>query len=768
MENKYIIDQNEYCGLPIQSITQNITYQYLSTGSSGNQLVGFNSLIENTGCTGNITTQENHVLEVSGGLVSPKNIVLRTDGNGSFLRDDFLTVLKGDIRGLGANDLSISRTSCDRVASGNYSVITGGENNRASGSDSVVGGGSNNLADAIYSSIVGGSNNQLPSTATYSFIGGGRGNTASGENTVIVGGSNNLLSSTAKFSFIGGGELNTVSGSNAVIVGGGNNQIDYVSPNTNIGNFIGGGFNNLIRPNTLAVTQNASVNFIGGGSNNTVIGNQSVVVGGEGNTAGAGQHNFIGGGINNSTFNSAIQAQSRITIVGGSNNFADSGFSFIGGGANNSISTVGTSTSIYSLIVGGQNNTIGDRGVRNSVIVGGTSNRIVYTNSVRSNMFIGGGTTNTITNAEGSTICGGVSNSINSGASNSAIPGGIGLVCSQTNTCAVGAYNTPGSITTTGQGFTATSGLTGINVSAQSRIFMVGAGTVGSTNNAFCVTADGHAIARRGFLVSTSADFAEYLESDYQIEGVYIKIPIGTTVVLNDNGFIMPSNTLGLEDKPVIGVVSATSCLSANCQLEEWKGKYLHENGIYLYDEIQEYEEEIVYQDITRSDRTNPCKMEVKETFQVLNLSGEVISTRNIPKKIRKPVYEKEYLYTDVSETVLVENFNYETKQIQLESQIVYKKIPINQDYDIFDESGNYLRTETIHQFIETNPKKRLELKLNPSFNPSQNYIPRPNRPEWNLIGLIGQVYIKNDQRTNPNWLKIKDINEDTSLWIIK
>ncbi len=45
MENKYIIDQNEYCGLPIQSITQNITYQYLSTGSSGNQLVGFNSLI---------------------------------------------------------------------------------------------------------------------------------------------------------------------------------------------------------------------------------------------------------------------------------------------------------------------------------------------------------------------------------------------------------------------------------------------------------------------------------------------------------------------------------------------------------------------------------------------------------------------------------------------------------------------------------------------------------------------------------------------------
>jgi hypothetical protein len=26
---------------------------------------------------------------------------------------------------------------------------------------------------------------------------------------------------------------------------------------------------------------------------------------------------------------------------------------------------------------------------------------------------------------------------------------------------------------------------------------------------------------------------------------------------------------------------------------------------------------------------------------------------------------------------------------------------------------------------------------------------------EWNLVGLIGQVYIMNNQRTNPNWIKI-------------
>lgn len=737
MENKYIIDEAEYYCLPKQNIIQYVTINNINNGGDGggSSITGFDGNIENAGCTGDITSQENHILEVSGGLVSQKNIVFRTSGIGSLFRDDFNTTVKGDVRGLGANDLSISRTECDRVASGDYSVISGGQNNKASASNSVVSGGSNNIVDSTFSSIGGGQSNQLTSTSFNSFIGGGQGNTGVGSNSVIVGGQSNIISANTTFQ--------------------------------STGNFIGGGNNNLIRP----LVQNCSVNFIGGGCNNTVIGNTSVITGGQGNTAGAGNFVFIGGGSGNTTYNSSLNAQGYMVIVGGQNNYTDSKYTFIGGGQGNQIiTTAGTSTCDNSLIVGGQNNYIGDRGIRNSAIVGGTNNRIVYNANVRSNIFIGGGTNNTITNAEASTITGGTNNSILNNASNSAIPGGIGLTCSQANSCAVGAYNLSGTIVTTGFGFTGSGSLSNISVNS-SRIFMVGNGITGGTgaSNAFCVTNNGFAIARSGFLTSTSADFGEYMESIYEENGVITKIPVGTSVVINDDGFIMPSATLGLENKPVIGVISATSCLTANCQLEEWKDKYIHENGVYLYDEIQEYEEEQVFEDVIVSGRSNPCKKEILDTFNILSPSGVVLSTKKVPKKIKKIAYEKEYLYMDVSEIVFTEVFDYELKNIQMVEQIIYKKIPVIEEYDILDESGNFIRTESLHKYIETsNPKKRYQLKINPNFVSEQVYLPRPIRPEWNLVGLVGQVFLKNGQRTHPNWIKLRDINQDISLWLIK
>jgi hypothetical protein len=46
--------------------------------------------------------------------------------------------------------------------------------------------------------------------------------------------------------------------------------------------------------------------------------------------------------------------------------------------------------------------------------------------------------------------------------------------------------------------------------------------------------------------------------------------------------------------------------------------------------------------------------------------------------------------------------------------------------------------------------------KLSSQYNPNLIYIPRSQRPEWNLIALLGQVPIKKDQRINPKWIKLK------------
>ena len=61
--------------------------------------------------------------------------------------------------------------------------------------------------------------------------------------------------------------------------------------------------------------------------------------------------------------------------------------------------------------------------------------------------------------------------------------------------------------------------------------------------------------------------------------------------------------------------------------------------------------------------------------------------------------------------------------------------------------------------------KKR---KLNPAFDPAQKFIPRRNRPEWNLVGMVGQVPIEKGQPVNPRWRKMFDLSATREQWFIR
>lgn len=61
--------------------------------------------------------------------------------------------------------------------------------------------------------------------------------------------------------------------------------------------------------------------------------------------------------------------------------------------------------------------------------------------------------------------------------------------------------------------------------------------------------------------------------------------------------------------------------------------------------------------------------------------------------------------------------------------------------------------------------KKR---KLNPAWDKNATYTPRHDRPEWNLIGMLGQVQIAKGQPVNPRWRKMKDISASVELWFIR
>jgi hypothetical protein len=577
---------------------------------------------------------------------------------------------------------------------------------------------------------------------------------------------------------IGGGGNNVTSSKASVIAGGLSNIIITPRQNRDDSGFntIGGGSNNrMISPNQQPID---AFHTICGGGNNLIScpGNGITIGGGKDNSTGNNFSDYltIAGGKSNSVNNANT---SYSVISGGFSNTIGTGFNnvfngfVIAGGFGN------TGSGPFGVISGGTSNVIDyrDNSIEcpNNVISGGGNNSLIATGSC----VISGGTGNKIENTGvgfpiGSAIGGGENNLIQT--RNYSFMAGLGLLLDNTDinsSTVFGQFNKNGSTTTTGgYGFTGSGALTTIQTTSN-RIFMVGNGTdVGSRSNAFSVLNNGYALAQTGFITAgANADFAEYMESRYQVDGSASKIPFGVSVVLDDQGFIMPSDTLGLESKVPIGVISGTAVLTSNTALEEWNDKYLKEKGVNIYEE-KELEEEVLLYEVVEQDISNSIikKRAVYKTYEVVDSTGNVVGIEKIHKKVKVPIYEKEIVYFDVSEVIVNKIIDEEQSKISYVDEIITKKVQQMETIQIVDESGNVLETYQRPKTINKGIKKEWKPKLNPDYDPNQEYKSRPERPEWNLVGLVGQVYINKNQRTNPKWIKIKDIDIHTELWLIK
>jgi len=157
----------------------------------------------------------------------------------------------GNKRGIYATDWQKSRSINTYVASGNYSIVAGGQSNTASNTLATVSGGDTNIASGIRSTIAGGNGNTA--SVDYSFIGGGQTNLAqTNSHATVCGGLSNTAS--GQYSFVGSGQTNTASGIRSM-VGSGDNNTASGSSST-----ICGGSNNLA---------NSNFSFIAGGFRGT-------------------------------------------------------------------------------------------------------------------------------------------------------------------------------------------------------------------------------------------------------------------------------------------------------------------------------------------------------------------------------------------------------------------------------------------------------------------------------------------------------------------
>ena len=137
------------------------------------------------------------------------DLALVPKGNGALLAQvPTGTTAGGNKRGTYAVDLVRFRLNAANVASGDYSFLGGGYDNKASAFYSAVAGGQGNFATGNSSFVGGGIDNQANNLS--SVVAGGRLNVASGDYSAVGGGREHIANSA--FSTVSGGAYGSTRG----------------------------------------------------------------------------------------------------------------------------------------------------------------------------------------------------------------------------------------------------------------------------------------------------------------------------------------------------------------------------------------------------------------------------------------------------------------------------------------------------------------------------------------------------------------------------
>lgn len=57
---------------------------------------------------------------------------------------------------------------------------------------------------------------------------------------------------------------------------------------------------------------------------------------------------------------------------------------------------------------------------------------------------------------------------------------------------------------------------------------------------------------------------------------------------------------------------------------------------------------------------------------------------------------------------------------------------------------------------------------VNPAYDPSRPYTPRSQRPEWSLVGLLGQIPLRDHQPLNPRWRRLRRFADGVTLILVR
>ena len=195
--------------------------------------------------------------------------------------------------------------------------------------------------------------------------------------------------------------------------------------------------------------------------------------------------------------------------------------------------------------------------------------------------------------------------------------------------------------------------------------------------------------------------------------------------------------------------------------------------------------QDAVYETVTKQLQkvvVSEVEEEVSSTEIVLE-DGKYVqktTTETVTKEVETPQYEEVTLYDEDGEEIgthqvpIMEDYEEDV----LVSKAVTGVVGIAAVEAVDAVPDTYFRE---HKYHSDRIPEGLEVpedaevfdagqrrKLNPDFDESFEYVPREERDEWHIVGLLGQIPITKGQPVSDNWIKMSDVSDTVEMYFVK
>lgn len=62
----------------------------------------------------------------------------------------------------------------------------------------------------------------------------------------------------------------------------------------------------------------------------------------------------------------------------------------------------------------------------------------------------------------------------------------------------------------------------------------------------------------------------------------------------------------------------------------------------------------------------------------------------------------------------------------------------------------------------------QMRRRTNPDYDPAHPYVPRAERPEWDMVGLMGKLRLRKGQPTSARWIRMRDVSGEVEEWLVR